>query len=74
MNHINRTLSAFVLFFMLLGIKDGYLALWKSNDPMPVKVFPVPAASLPGADQILLRRGIRADDPLTLQTLLEDYL
>lgn len=59
---------------MLLGVKNGYLALWKEEDPQPAQIFPVRVSSLPLSDQLLLRRGIPVDDARTLLALLEDYL
>lgn len=70
-----RTLSrALILCWMLLGVKNGYLALWKPEDPQPVQIFPVRICSLPPADQILLRSGIQVENADALQALLEDYL
>lgn len=66
--------SGIFLFFMLLGIKDGYLALWGPEDPQPVRIFSVAVNTLPPADQLLLRRGIRVENSEELQALLEDYL
>lgn len=58
----------------LLGIHDGRIALWKDDDPQPVKVFPYYASMLPEADQRALKKGIYLDDDADLRQLLEDYL
>jgi hypothetical protein len=62
-------LSAF-----LLGSHNGYIALWRENDPKPIRVFPYKVSSLPLADQILLKRGIRLDRTEDLAKLAEDYM
>lgn len=46
------------LLFYLLGIHDDRIALWDSDDPEPVKIFPYSAASFPPAVQEALRHGI----------------
>lgn len=69
-----KSVNTLLLLGYLLGIHRGYLALWKGEDPQCISIFPVKAASLPVADQVALRRGIRADDEAQLLLLLEDYL
>ena len=39
-------LSLLLVFGFLLGISDGYIALWKDEDPVP-QVFPYRADRLP---------------------------
>lgn len=73
MKHIQRFAATFLALGLLLGIKDGYLAIWNEEDPQPVCVLPCKASSLPPADQILLRRGLHAAGPQELMALLEDY-
>jgi hypothetical protein len=58
----------------LIGIHKGFVALWKTEDPEPVRVFNYPAAMLPEADRSLLDKGIRIDSESELHKLLEDYL
>lgn len=58
----------------LLGIHEGRLAVWRDDDPEPLHRFYVRAEELPPADQILLRRGLRAEDEQALYALLDDYL
>lgn len=63
------------LFFgFLLGVQNGFIALWKDGSPEPIQVFPYRAASLPIADQQALENGIRIDSGTDLAQLLEDYL
>lgn len=58
----------------LLGIRDGYIALWREGSPEPCRVFPYRAESLPKGDQKALRQGIRIESEELLSQLLEDYL
>lgn len=60
--------------FFLLGIKDGYVALWKDNSVTPLEVFPYKAQLLPEEDQRLLEKGIYISSHEELMRLLEDYL
>ena len=46
-----RYLYFTLIFGFLLGISDGYIALWKDGNPKPLEVFPYQARSLPIADQ-----------------------
>ncbi len=63
-----------VLVGFMLGIKDGYIALWKDEDPEPYRVFPVPAASMPISDQLMLQQGIHIESTDQLLALIDDYL
>ena len=63
-----------LLFGFLLGIHDGKIALWKDDDPEPLRIFPYRASLLPPADQQLLKKGIPIEDAHDLSRLLEDYL
>lgn len=74
MKQIRNLFPVFVLLGMLLGVKNGYLTLWKGEDPQPAATFPVAVSSLPPSDQILLHRGIAVKTESDLQALLEDYL
>lgn len=58
---------------LLLGIKDGYVALWKDEDPQPWKILPLRCDSLPVADQLMLKKGIVIRSERELWELLEDY-
>lgn len=65
--------NSLLLLALLLGIHEGYLALWTPEDPQPLVCFSVPSGSLPPADQIRLRQGIVSDYQQTLMALLEDF-
>ena len=68
-----RFVSALLCLF-LLGIQDGYIALWKTGEPEPVRQFPYRAAYLPASDRIALEKGIHVKNHQHLTQLLEDYL
>lgn len=58
----------------LLGIHEGRLTLWRSDDPHPVQIYDIRADSLPPADQLMLRRGIRAETREELWVILENFM
>ena len=64
---------ALVLTF-LLGVRDGFVALWKIPDPEPIYISGYSIASLPPADRMRLEEGIRAETKEELAHMLEDYL
>ena len=63
-----------VALTFLLGVHDGYIALWKEGSPEPAEVFPYKASLLPEADQTRLEKGIRIESKKDLLELMEDYL
>ena len=66
-------LVALALSF-LLGVQNGYIALWKDGSPDPVKVFAYRAEMLPEVDQKALEKGITIPSGSILARYLEDYL
>ena len=73
MNRTGCLLAALLLSF-IMGVQDGYVALWKSGETEPLEVFPYQVSSLPPADQARLRKGIVIDSAEDLIGLIEDYL
>ncbi len=67
-------LCNFLLLGLLLGVKDGFVALWKGQDPEPYKVFPYAVSSLPKAAQQALRAGIPIESMEDLERLIKNYL
>ena len=67
-------LPLFLCFSFLLGIRDGRIALWRSGEPDPVRIFPYRAEMLPPEDRKALEKGIPITDEKSLSSLLEDYL
>ncbi|MBO5953953.1 MAG: hypothetical protein J6Q53_07540 [Oscillospiraceae bacterium] len=68
-----RNIYCMLLLGFLLGIHNGNVALWKTDDPKPLRVFPYAASSLPEADRKLLEKGIPIDSLGELTRLIEDY-
>ena len=62
-----------LLFGFILGIHEGKVALWKDNNPNPIKVFPYQASQLPEADQQRLEKGIHVDSISQLRKMIQDY-
>lgn len=59
---------------LLLGIHNGYLALWQAGDQTPCTIYPMRASLLPQAEQEQLEKGIIIRDEAHLKNLLRDYL
>ena len=73
MRRIGCMIAALLLSF-IMGVHDGYIALWKTGEKTPLKVFPYQVSSLPPADQERLHSGIAIDSAEDLLHLIEDYL
>ena len=71
---VNRLLSLVIAFGFLLGVQNGYVALWEDGKAEPIRVFPYLAENLPDADRQALEKGIHLDSKLQLIQLIEDYL
>ena len=70
-NQLSTLLCASVLFTFLIGIHEGRLAIWRSGDPTPTKVLPVPTALLPSDVREVLRQGIHVKSDEEIARLLE---
>lgn len=68
-----RIVSWLMAASFLLGIQDGFVALWKDREAKP-RVFPYRAELLPEADRKRLEAGILIADEEELARLIEDYL
>ena len=73
---IKKKLQVYLTLFFgfILGIQNGFVALWQDGNPEPVRVFPYQASSLPAADQQRLKEGIHVDSKAELIQMIEDYL
>ena len=71
---LKKVLGLVFLLGLILGTKDGYLALWQEKTNIPQRIFPCPVALLPQADQQALSRGIPVSDQEELARLLEDFM
>ena len=68
-----KQIIALALSF-LLGVHNGYIALWKDGCEEPLRVFPYQAKMLPLTDQLALKKGIVIKSDSKLAEFLEDYL
>ena len=68
-----RIVSLLLAASFLLGVHDGFVALWKDGEPNP-RVFPYRAELLPEADRRRLEAGIPIPNETELHRLIEDYL
>lgn len=73
-NRSNRLLSMLLAFGFLLGIRNGRLALWRDDAPHPEQIYDIRADTLPPADRLRLRQGIRLESREAVWELLENYL
>ncbi len=71
---LSTLLCTVILSGFLLGIHNGRVALWKDQDPQPVRVFPYFAAALPEPLQRALCQGIPLESMDDLEDLMEKYL
>lgn len=69
-----RRLYCMLALGFLLGVRDGYIALWQEGTPEPLRVFPYAATSLPEADRAALEQGILIENSALLTKYLEDFL
>lgn len=70
----NRHFICFLALTMILGCHKGYLALFRTNDPLPLKTYPYRLEVFPPEDQAGLRQGIPVSSEEELTRLLQDYL
>ncbi len=66
--------AVLLLASFLLGIHDGRLTLWREGEDHPEQIYDIREDSLPPADRLALRRGIRVESREELWMLLENYL
>ena len=71
---LSNLLCCAMLAVYLLGIHEGKIALWKGNDPKPIKVFDYSASQLPEEAQKQLEAGVPIKSIRELRQLAEHYL
>ena len=67
-------LKVALLFALILGVRDGQLALLETSQDAPLAVYPQLVSMLPEEDQMKLTAGIPVRSQIHLAQLLEDYL
>ena len=70
----SNLLCCALLAVYLLGIHEGKIALWKDNDPEPIKVFDYEASRLPEEAQKQLEAGVPIKSIKELRDLAKQYL
>ena len=70
---VRNTLSWMLAFSFLLGIRGEKVALWREGETKPEQIYDIRADSLPPADQLQLRRGIRLENRVQVWAVLENY-
>lgn len=71
---LSSLLCSALLAVFLLGNHNGKIALWKGNDPHPVKVFDYNVSDLPEEAQKRLNEGVPIKSLKELRKLAEQYL
>ncbi len=66
--------AACLLLGFILGLRGGRVALWKSDDPLPIRIFPWSAALLPEKIRSALERGIYVDENSDIGRLIADMI
>ena len=75
MNQKFRTCAASVMLLgWLLGFRGGKLTLWREGRTHPEQIYDIREDSLPPADRLRLRQGIRVESREELWMILENYL
>ena len=75
MNQKFRTYAASVMLLgWLLGFRGGKLTLWHEGSTHPEQIYDIREDSLPPADRLRLRQGIRVESREELWMILENYL
>ncbi len=69
-----RQIYLALIFTFLIGVHDGFIALWTPPEKAPAVVFPYAVTSLPPQDQQRVKEGIHIENEEELRLLLEDYL
>lgn len=71
---LSHLLCCALLAAFLLGNHNGKIALWKGNDPEPVKIFDYNVSDLPEEAQKRLEAGVPINSLKELRKLAEQYL
>ena len=72
--YLSHLLCCTLLAAFLLGNHNGKIALWRGDDPKPVKVFDYNVSDLPEEAQKRLNDGVPIKSLKELRQLAEQYL
>ena len=71
---MKKQLAADLLAGYLLGIRGGRVALWKRDDPKPLRIFPWSATMMPQKIRSALEQGIYVDEDSDIGRLIQDMI
>ena len=71
---MKKQLAAVLLAGDLLGIRGGRVALWKRDDPKPLRIFPWSATMMPQKIRSALEQGIYVDEDSDIGRLIQDMI
>ena len=71
---MKKQLAAILLAGYLLGIRGGHVALWKQDDPQPLRIFPWSANMLPQKIRTALEHGIYVEADSDIGRLIQDMI
>ena len=71
---MKKHLAAVLLAGYLLGIRGGHVALWKRDDPKPLRIFPWSATMMPQKIRSALEQGIYVDEDSDIGRLIQDMI
>jgi hypothetical protein len=71
---MKKQLVAILLAGYLLGIRGGHVALWKQDDPQPLRVFPWSANMMPLKIRKALERGIYVEADSDIGKLIQEMI
>jgi hypothetical protein len=71
---MKKQLAAMILVGYLLGIRSGHVALWKQDDPQPLRVFPWSANMMPHKIRQALEKGIYVEKDSDIGRLIQDMI
>ena len=70
---IRNFLSLSLCFGFLLDIRGERVALWREGEAHTEQIYDIRADTLPPADRLQLRRGIRLESREAVWAVLENY-
>ena len=70
---MKQMLAALLLTGFLIGIHNGQIGVWRSQDPEPMRTIPCPVWILSQAQQQMLAKGIHIDSMEDVEKLLTEF-
>lgn len=70
---ISNLLAFALVLGFLLGVHNGRIAVWKDQDPTPMRTIPCPIWVLSPTQQQMLKDGIHIDSMEDLEKMLTEF-